>query len=72
MKKRKVKNYLPHPGIEFNERISEEQEYMNCLSRVVGRACDKWLEEKGLKNGFKHDFTFGNAIQKPKQKSITK
>jgi hypothetical protein len=68
MKKEKVKNYLPHAGIETIDRVSEEQEYMICLSRVVGRACDKWLEAKGLKNGFKHDFTFGNTLPKQKQK----
>jgi hypothetical protein len=59
MKKEKVKNYLPHAGIETIDRVSEEQEYLVSLSRVVGTACDKWLEAKGLKNGFRHDFSFG-------------
>lgn len=59
MKKEKVKNYLPHAGIETIDRVSEEQEYLVSLSRVVGAACDKWLEAKGLKNGFRHDFSYG-------------
>jgi hypothetical protein len=67
MKGEKVKNYLPHAGIETIDRVSEEQEYLVSLSRVVGKACDKWLEAKGLKSEFKHDFSY-SKVKSPIQK----
>ena len=69
----KIKNYVPHNAVVHRDTTNGEgwDDYLENLSKSVGKACDKWLEAKGLKNNFKTDFSFG-SMKRREQNSSTK
>ncbi len=53
-------NYVPHNEFRhIDTGGDDEEDWLRNLSRVVGKACDRFLDSRGLKQKPVKDFYFG-------------